>query len=81
MASTIDSRQIVREIIMNNGFYQGDPQVQRVYSYVNAWGKKTWHVHWHDTPLLESEYVKQPTLLWERLTGITQAGKAFLNGD
>ncbi len=80
-ASTIDTRSIVRELVVNNGFYEDDPQAFRIFSYVNAWGKKTWRVHWDEFYLLESEYVHQPTLLWDRFNGVTDAGKAFLNGD
>ena len=30
-ASTIDTREIVRDLIVHNGFYETDPQAQRIY--------------------------------------------------
>ena len=36
--ATVNSREIVDEIIANNGYYEGDPRVIRIVQYTNNWG-------------------------------------------
>jgi hypothetical protein len=74
---TIDSKQIVQEILENDGIYPGDPQCYAVYSYVNDWNKKTYSVACssRDTEsLYSSPCCHIIILLWEQGSGLTAAG-------
>lgn len=42
--ATIDSKQIIDEIIKRNGYYEDDPRVALIVEYINAYGNKTWGV-------------------------------------
>lgn len=68
--ATIDSKQIIDEIIKNNGYYEDDPQVYMIVEYTNAYGNKTWGVTWSNQQdkekyLVESQYVRNPKVYWK----------------
>jgi hypothetical protein len=78
--STIDSPEIIRNILLNNGVYidedgDRDPQARTVYAYFsplkNDW---VWYVSYNSAPLLESLVVMGPTVLWTSESGFTDAG-------
>lgn len=72
--STIDSRDIVLEIIQNDGVYPGDPRLFAVYSYINDWQKQTYSILTNKgavVALLTSPFVHSPKLLWDQEKGIT----------
>lgn len=71
--ATIDDKQIIDNLIANNGFYEDDPQVHMIVEYTNAYGNKTWGVTWSDEhPKLrlryldETEYVQSPKVIWRK---------------
>ena len=80
--STIDSPEIIRKILLNNGTYPGDPQLYSVLTYLNNWGDWTFKIcttpHAH-REAITSPYVNSPALLWSREKGLTAAGKTFLS--
>lgn len=69
--ATIDSKSIIDRIIANDGYYDDDPRVYMIVEYTNAYGKQTYGVTWsneHPSSKLryldESEYVKNPRVIW-----------------
>lgn len=70
--ATIDDKAIIDTMIRNEGYYPGDPRVERIVEYTNAYGNRTWGVVWENEPeharyryLEETEYVRNPKILWE----------------
>lgn len=64
---TINSKDIVDEIIKNNGHYEDDPIVLLVSEYTNDWGKQTYHLAYSLSEiqsLLSSPYVHNIKFLW-----------------
>jgi len=77
--ATIDSKEIIKTLLENNGVYPGDPQVSTIWSYVNMFGNQTHAVFM--TPINDMEtspHVKNPVLLWRKGQGITAAGAEYL---
>lgn len=69
--STIDSRNIIDEIIKLNGYYEDDPRVYMIVEYTNAYGNITYRVTWINENssyrtryLNETEYVRNPKVIW-----------------
>lgn len=69
--ATIDSKDIIDNIIANKGFYEGDPQVYMIVEYINAYGNKTWGVTWCNEQkqrktryLEESQFINKPKVIW-----------------
>jgi hypothetical protein len=82
--SSIDSPDIIRTILENNGTYPGDPQCFSILSYTNAWGGPAFALTYsqHDTArYAPSEFIQSPRVLWTRAGGLTAAGVAFLHTD
>ena len=74
--ATIDSPSIILTMLENNGVYPGDPQISRIYSYISAYGdKKVYAIYARPSMLWESEFVRDPTLLFSKEEGLTEAGK------
>jgi len=70
--STINSKEIIDEIIANHGYYSDDPRVYMIVEYTNAYGNKTWGVTWiNELPerreryLEETKYVRNPKIIWQ----------------
>lgn len=79
--STIDSLDIIRAILQNNGTYPGDPQCYSVLTYQNAWGGTSCAITYSAEDAnryAPSEFIRHPHLLWARGTGLTPLGRAFL---
>lgn len=78
--STIDSKELIRTLLENNGVYETDPQAHSVWSYLNDWGQRTCAVFWHKAhvDIYNSPYVRDPELLWSQDRGITYAGRLWL---
>jgi len=79
--ATIDSPSIIREILLHNGFFSGDPQLYAIISYVNNWDKPTFAICNNPECLrevLSSPYIHSPILLWSRENELTKAGREFL---
>lgn len=77
--ATIDDARLVKMLLNNNGHFDDDPQAFTIWSYKNLEGKRTqavFYTDWQD--MYESQYVSQPELLWSRQTGLTRAGKLWL---
>jgi hypothetical protein len=69
--ATIDSKEIIDTLLNNNGYFPGDPQIYMIVEYTNHYGNKTWGVTWphekgRDRYLVESDYVRNPTIIWQR---------------
>lgn len=69
--ATIDSKQIINELIAANGYYEDDPQAYMIVEYTNAYGNITWGVTWsNESPnrrtryLEKSQYVINPRVIW-----------------
>lgn len=77
--ATIESQDIIREVIDHRGFYPGDEDnpngpVVRVTEYVNGWGTVAWGIVYRSEAerfgMLgkyqhETEYVNTPRVIWE----------------
>ena len=75
---TITSSKLVLEMLENDGVYSRDPQVARIYEYINALNDELmWAVFYHpeqddmDSGAAVSAFV----LLFDREFGLTHAGK------
>lgn len=69
--ATIDNKQIIDDIIRDNGYYDEDPQVYMIVEYTNAYGNVTWGVTWSNESsqqrvryLDETEYIRNPKVIW-----------------
>lgn len=73
--STIDSKQVITQIMDNNGYYQDDPRVYQIVKYVNASGNITWGVTWENEPEVArhryeypTDFILDPTVIWNMET-------------
>lgn len=75
--ATINSKQIIDELIRNNGFLDAHPEEApdnpaaiSIVRYVNHWGSETYGVTFRgEDParyLHETPFVRDPQLIWER---------------
>jgi hypothetical protein len=67
--ASIDSREIIDEMIANDGTYPGDPQATQLSQYINDWGGITYHIAM--TPrdvqnLYDSPHCHDVKVLWKR---------------
>jgi hypothetical protein len=69
--ATINSKEIIDNLIANNGFYEDDARVAQIVEYTNAYGDITYGVTWcneHERAKrryeVESEYVRNPKVIW-----------------
>lgn len=79
--STIDSPKIIREILLNDGTYPGDPQCYSVLTYQNNWGGTSYAITYNAADAqryLPSQFVHNPQLLWTR-DGLTELGGMWLD--
>lgn len=80
--STIDSPSVIRTILLHNGCYPGDPQLDSVWSYINDWEQQTYKVirsSKEELAFLLSPFIHNPHLLWDREGGLTLLGQSFLD--
>lgn len=78
---SINSTEIVKEMLKENGTYPGDPQAFAISEYTNDWGGRTFHIAMHLqelSSLYDSPHCRDIKTLWMRSTGITPDGKALL---
>jgi hypothetical protein len=62
--ATIDSPNIIRQVLESGGHYPDDPEYKRVYSYWTTLGqKKTYAIYTEPVELKASGYVVKPMLL------------------
>jgi hypothetical protein len=81
--SSIDSKEIVAEILRNDGTYPGDPRLFAVFSYASEWGNTSYKLCTSQHVLAEallSPFVHCPKLLWTQ-AGLTEYGRAFLEAQ
>ena len=76
--STINQKEIIFEILTQDGHYEDDPRVMSVWSYKNIFGKLTQKVFYDNGDLYESHYVHDPKLLWNDEIGLTEDGKDWI---
>lgn len=78
--ATIDNTETIKKLLLNNGYFEDDPQVYSIWSYESAWGKKTCAVYYSESTedILASPFVHEPELLWNQRIGITKYGKKWL---
>jgi hypothetical protein len=67
--ATIDSKNIIDDIIAKDGYYEDDPRVFMIIEYTNAYGNQTWGVTWINDRdkykyLNETAFVKNPKVVW-----------------
>lgn len=70
--ATITSREIIQEILDNDGVYPGDPQAALIYEYRNVFDNEVaWAVFWdyRDDDIGSSPAVAEFKLLWSRDMG------------
>lgn len=67
--ATIDSREMIDKLIANDGYYEDDPRVLAIHSYMNNWGARTYHVAWQQAEidsLYSSPFCTDIKLIWSR---------------
>lgn len=73
--ATITMISIIKEMMDNNGSYQGDPQVLVIIEYTGMDGNTQWAVAEERREALEiwtSPYVTDPVVIWSRPKGKVQ---------
>lgn len=80
---TYESKDIIVEMLKNNGVYPGDPQMAMIYSYQGLGNEPLYAVFAHEAhdDMEVSPYVRGYKLLWSRTSGITKDGKEFLHAQ
>ena len=70
--ATIDSKEIIDSLIVNNGYFEDDPRVYMIVEYTNFNDKTAWGVTWSnelyylvERYLEETEYVRHPKIIWQ----------------
>jgi hypothetical protein len=82
--ATIDSKQVIADLLKNDGYFSGDPQVAIIYSYRNDWGNWTQAIFYHNQMpeaihgMASSPHVHTPRILWTFNGGLTDYGKEWL---
>jgi len=69
--ATLTSKEIIDEMIENDGCYQGDPPCCAIYEYQNQFNKTVWFVAYAQADfhsLFNSPYVQRETIkqLWPK---------------
>jgi hypothetical protein len=67
--ATIDSKNIIDDIIAKDGYYEDDPRAFMIVEYTNSYGNQTWGVTWVNDRakyryLQETAFVKNPKVIW-----------------
>ena len=69
--STINSRNIILNLIDSRGYYEDDPRVAQIVEYTTLEGNKAYGVTWINEPIerqhryeIETEYVRNPRIVW-----------------
>ncbi len=69
--STIDNKELIYNLIANDGHFGEDPRVYMIVEYTNSYGKTTYGVTWineikdqRTRYLNESFYVRNPKVIW-----------------
>jgi hypothetical protein len=66
--ATINSKELVDEIIANNGYYYEDDRVLKIVEYTNNWGGTSYGIIYKSYELNKynaSDYIHNPKTLWE----------------
>lgn len=73
--ATITSKDIIDELIKNDGYCADDPRVYQIVEYTNAYGNKTWGVTWSNEAELSkhryeipSQFVREPKVIWRAVS-------------
>jgi hypothetical protein len=68
---TIDSKELIDEIIRCHGVYEMDPRAAQIVEYTNAWGGRTYGVTYCTETLqnqrryeIETKFVRNPKVIW-----------------
>lgn len=78
--STISSREIILEMLKNNGIYMTDPQMDEIWLYQNDWGQPAYKLIYggiSSKEFLSSPYVHSPARLWSKEYGLTEYAKTL----
>ena len=79
--STIDSIDIILELLQNNGCFSDDPQCVSIWKYTTRWNNETYAVFYKETnTMFHSPDVHFPELLMYR-GKLTDMGRKFLNDN
>lgn len=66
---SVDSKELVDEIIAAKGHYLDDPQILQVSQYTNNWGGTTYHLAYRESEvvsLLTSPFCHDIKVLWRK---------------
>lgn len=77
---TIMGREIIHEMLRNNGVYPGDPQMSSIWRYRHRLSGETLFAVFSNeiyNDLAVAPFVGDPILLWSQESGLTDAGKAW----
>ena len=79
--ATITSPRIILEMLENDGVYSLDPQVARIYEYINALNDELmWAVFYHpeQDDMGSGAAVSAYQCLWDKEAGLTASGDAAI---
>ena len=79
---TVDDKEIIVQMLNNNGVYPGDPQVFAISRYTNMVDTETYHIAlYRAAEIVEansSPYVRNLRILWNKVDGLSPYGEKFL---
>ena len=67
--ATVDNKEIIDELIANNGEYSDDPPVKYIVSYETMEGKTTWGICYSEQDLinyLDSPFCENQKMIFRR---------------
>jgi hypothetical protein len=67
MMPSFDSKEIIDQLLANDGCYEDDPQAIQVAKYENASGGTTYHVAYRESEIIDlfvSPFVGNVEVLW-----------------
>jgi hypothetical protein len=80
--ATIESKDIVKALLQNDGVYEGDPQALFVSICMMKEGKTLYHVAYSSSEMMSlysSPFVSEFHILWQRQLGLSSFGWELLH--
>lgn len=71
--ATIDNKELIKELIRKDGYFEDDPRIYSIIEYINAWGNIVYGVvstMEMNNPivrmryLVATDFVQKPKLIW-----------------
>lgn len=81
---TMNSKEIIKALLKNNGCYSDDTQAFIISQYENQAGKEAYHVAYTQQEFnsaLQSPFVFNLKVMWKVRVGLSEIGETFLENN